>query len=337
MNDNSLQSEGLETALDTDRSPWFWLKLVVATLCAVFFIVLAYLLFLNTPPSGFVLNTAIKVEPGLGVRDITARLEEAKVVRSKDFLYLVVAFLYEPKNIKASTYVFSEPLTTIQVAERLTLGDFDNNLIRFTHIEGERARTIARNAGSVLPNFDETAFLEAAEQHEGKLFPDTYFIPDTFTADQLLQLMLNTFNNTLLPYEEKILSSSLSLDEIVILASIVEREANSTESMKMVSAILQNRLQTDMPLQADASIEYVLSKPLEELLPEDLRVESPYNTYLNIGLPPTPIGNPGLTSIEAVLEPAETDYLFYLTDSDGVFHYARTYQEHLTNIELYLR
>jgi UPF0755 protein len=131
--------------------------------------------------------------------------------------------------------------------------------------------------------------------------------------------------------------SPLSRDEVIVLASILEREANNERSMKMVSGILQNRIAADMPLQADASIEYVLSKPLKELTPNDLKIDSPYNTYLNKGLPPTPIGNPGLQAIEAVLSPQESQYFFYISDNDGNFHYARTYAEHLKNIDTYLR
>jgi UPF0755 protein len=130
---------------------------------------------------------------------------------------------------------------------------------------------------------------------------------------------------------------SLSYDEILVLASILEREANSEASMKIVSGILQRRLAEGMPLQADASIEYVLNKPLKELTPDDLKIDSPYNTYTNRGLPPTPIGNPGRTAILAVLEPTDTEYIFYITDEEGEFHYAKTYDEHLDNIERYLR
>ena len=92
-----------------------------------------------------------------------------------------------------------------------------------------------------------------------------------------------------------------------------------------------------MALQADASIEYVLDKPLSELTSEDLKIDSPYNTYLYTGLPPTPIGNPGLQAIMAVLEPTESDYFYYITDEDGVFHYAQTFNQHKSNIAKYLR
>lgn len=169
------------------------------------------------------------------------------------------------------------------------------------------------------------------------MFPDTYFVPVDYTEQQLLDLMLETFEQKTADLQPMIESHSLSLDEILILASIIEREANSPESKKLVSSVLQNRLQTGMPLQADASIEYILEKPLSELTPEDLEIESSYNTYLNTGLPPTAIGNPGLDAITAVLEPAESEYYYYITGNDGEFYYAETYQRHLINIEKYLR
>ena len=186
-------------------------------------------------------------------------------------------------------------------------------------------------------NFNKETFLSLAVPLEGKLYPDTYFIPEEFTAEQLVDLMVQTFNEQTAPLQEKIAQSALTETEILTLASILEREANSPESMKLVSGILQGRMSAGMPLQADASVEYILDKPLKELTPDDLKVDSPYNTYLNRGLPPTPIGNPGIEAINAVLEPTPSDFVFYITDNDGVFHYAKTYDEHLDNIDRYLR
>ncbi len=141
----------------------------------------------------------------------------------------------------------------------------------------------------------------------------------------------------MIPKRGTIAASGLTEAEVIVLASIIEREANDAESMGMVSGILQNRLRDGMPLQADASIEYILDKPLEELTPADLKVDSPYNTYLNKGLPPTAIGNPGAISIGAVLDPTPSDYYFYITGNDGVFYYATTYNDHKRNIARYLR
>ena len=244
---------------------------------------------------------------------------------------------YDPKNIKASTYVFEEPLSTFSVAQKLVTGDFDNDLLKFTHIEGERATDIALRAKETLINFDDKRFLELAIPLEGRLYPDTYLIPKTFTAEQLVDLMLKTFNEKTHSIQPKLESYSLKFSDILILASILEREANSPESMRIISDILQRRLKEGMALQTDASVEYILNKSLKELTAEDLKIDSPYNTYTNRGLPPTPIGNPGLIAITAVLEPTPSNFVYYITDKDGNFHYAKTYQEHLHNVNQYLR
>lgn len=292
---------------------------------------------LNQPPTDFPLNQPIAIENGMSIKSITEKLQDAKVVRSSTFLYYTLVFFHDPSSVKASTYIFNSPLSTNDVARRLSEGDFDTDLVRFTHIEGERVTAIATRAADILPAFNTERFIKNATPLEGKLFPETYFIPITYTDDDLLHLLTKAYVAAIAPYEHLIASSTLSIDEILVLASIIEREANTTESKKMVSSILQNRLAIDMPLQADASIEYILSKPLSELTPQDLEIDSPYNTYLYSGLPPTPIGNPGLEAILAVLEPTPSDYFYYITDHDGVFHYAKTYTEHLSNIERYLR
>jgi UPF0755 protein len=150
--------------------------------------------------------------------------------------------------------------------------------------------------------------------------------------------MRDTHNETLDALIAEKETLPLPREDIVILASILEREANSPESMQAVANILLRRLAIDMPLQVDASIEYILDKPLGELLPEDLRQDSPYNTYTRFGLPPTPIGNPGAVALSAVINATTaTPYLFYITGDDGNFYYGRDFDEHRLNIARYLR
>jgi UPF0755 protein len=292
---------------------------------------------LNEPPDNFPINQPVSVESGASIRAIANDLEELGIIQSEALLYYQLIFFHDPTSIKASTYVFEEPLTSNEIATRLTEGDFDTDLISFTHIEGERAELLAERAGEVLPNLDVQQFINSAEPYEGKLFPETYLVPPEFNHEDLLSLLLQTYEEKIDPLRDLIELSELKEDEVIILASIIEREANSPESMRLVSSVLQNRLAIDMPLQADASIEYILNKPLAELTPADLEIESPYNTYLNLGLPPTAIGNPGLDSIMAVLEPTESEYFYYITGNDGQFYFAETYNEHLRNIDRHLR
>ena len=292
---------------------------------------------LNKAPTNFKASTSFTVEPGEGVKTITAHLQEASLVRSKALLYFVLTLRYDTKSIKASTYIFDRPMTTVEIAKKLVIGDFSTDLIKFTHIEGERAAEVATHAQGTLTSFDTKHFLERAVPLEGKLYPETYLIPKTFSADQLIDLMLKTFDEKTKAIQPKMESYTLSPKDILILASILEREANSPESMRVVSGILQRRLKEGIRLQADASIEYVLNKPLKELTAKDLEIESPYNTYRKKGLPPTPIGNPGLDAITAVIEPTPSEYTYYITDNEGNFHYAKTYKEHLANVAKYLR
>ncbi len=330
-----------ETSIDSQapkraRPLHIFLYVLAGLFFAITLLVSLVVTYLNAP-TDYDLPTTFTVESGTSVRAVAASLREQGIVRSETFLYLVLVTLHDPTSIKASTYVLDEHFSTTQIARQLVAGDFGNDLVRLTHIEGERAEALAAEAEKVLIDFDTNTFLAAAIPREGRLYPDTYFVPETFTANELLDLLEAAFEDALLPYQEKIEASPLSLDQILILASIIEREANSPESMRMVSSVLQNRLTIGMPLQADASIEYILDKPLSELTPGDLKIDSPYNTYINPGLPPTPIGNPGLDSILAVLEPADSDYFYYITDDNGTFYYSETYDEHLDNIEQYLR
>jgi UPF0755 protein len=313
----------------------FWLLLALSAVGAV--LAGAGLYLLNQPPQAFSEPASVEIELGTSVKAITRQLEEASVIRSGTLLYFVITLFYDPTAIKASRYVFTEPLTATDAAKRLVAGDFDSDLIRFTHIEGERVTELADVAANTLTNFDRKTFLEQALPLEGQLYPETYYIPKDFSAIDLLDLMYKTFKEKTGPIQARMDSHPLTAQGVITLASILEREANSPESMKTVSGILQGRMEAGMPLQADASVEYILNKPLKELTAEDLKIDSPYNTYTNRGLPPTPIGNPGLDAIMAVLEPTKTDYVFYITDNEGNFHYAKTFQEHGRNVELYLR
>lgn len=293
--------------------------------------------YVQLPPTDFPVNSQIIVPAGSTVQDVAKLVKDNNIVKSELAFFAYFTIFHDPSSVKASTYSFSQPLTLMQVAEELVKGNYSEGLIKFTHIEGERVEKIADQAIKILPKFDEAKFINLAKPHEGRLFPETYMIPVTYDEQKLLDLLLNTFSEKIKPLEAQIAGQKLTLDEVVILASIIEREANSKESKQIISGIIQNRLDNGMPLQLDASIEYILDKPLAELTAEDLKIDSPYNTYSHNGLPPTAIGNPGLEAIEAVLIPTKTDYLFYITGDDGNFYYAEDFDEHRKNIAKYLR
>ena len=317
-----------------------WRVVMFVALCAVvvpLLVVSVYVRTLALPPTDFPIASTIEIEPGMSISAITKQLESQNVVKSALLLYVVLLTSYEPENVKASTYYLDTPLSVFAVADMLVRGDFNANLISFTHIEGERASHVAENAALQLTDFNAAEFMMLASTSEGKLFPETYRIPKDFTEVELLDLMLETYEKNIAPLREDFKLVDLSENEVVILASIIEREANSIESMKMVSGILQNRMRIGMGLQVDASMEYILDKPLKELTAEDLKMDTPYNTYLYRGLTPTAIGNPGLDALKAVLEPTPSEYMFYITGDDGNFYYAETFDEHKVNIARYLK
>lgn len=281
------------------------------------------------------LPVQLTIEKGDSVQKIASKTKQTGLVRSETVLYVLLTNYYDPTQIYAGTYIFDEPVTSLEVARKLAQGEIESQTAVLTIPEGSTRKDIARIAARTLEEFSETEFLELSKGSEGFLFPETYYVPPAFTPEQLSKLLAQTHVEKMNAID--FTQSTLSKEEVIVLASIIEREANDAESMRMVSGILQNRIAIGMALQADASMEYVLDKPLKELTPEDLKIDTPYNTYLNTGLPPTPIGNPGLASIQAVLTPQESDFLFYITGNDGNFYYARTYSEHLKNINLYLK
>lgn len=291
--------------------------------------------FISRAPQAFPLQTAVTIVPGLSAGEVADQLADQEVVRSSDVLFFLILAFHDPADIKAGAYVFDQPQSVFEIARRITDDKPEFVDVILTFPEGITVEAYADIATKHLTSFDRDVFIAEAVKHEGFLFPDTYYVPPTFSAPALISLLQETYTERTegLFQDEEMLTEY----EIITLASLLEREANSKESMRMVAGILRTRLAMDMPLQADASLEYVLDKPLEELTPEDLKLDSPYNTYTNRGLPPTPIGNPGLEAIMAALDPMESDYLYYLTDADGTFHYAKTYEEHQQNIERYLR
>ena len=177
------------------------------------------------------------------------------------------------------------------------------------------------------PNFNKEKFLKLAEGKEGYLFPDTYFFTNKETPEEIINKMQDNF---------KVKAGDVQKD-ILIMASIIEKEARKPEDRKIISGILWKRIKEGMPLQVDAVFDYLLDKESSEITQADLKMDSPYNTYKHKGLPPTPICNPGLDAIEAAENPVDSKFWYYLSDKTGVTHFARTFEEHKQNKFRYLK
>lgn len=287
----------------------------------------------NTEDPLFPDNQDVVIEEGMTLSEITDLFEREHVVRSSFVLYVSLQRLADEPIVQAGSYRFPEPLTTQEVARALVYGEYQSPLVRVTFPEGFTALDLrAYYPESYTPTPE-----DLPTEHEGYLFPDTYYIRRDTSETELVALMQETFSLKIKPYEPAIAASDLTLDEVIVLASIIEREAKDVASKRRVSGILQNRLDIGMALQVDATLNYILGKTSAELTLDDLELDSPFNTYTNAGLPPSPIANPGIESIEAVLYPEETSYLYYLTADDGTFYYARTFDEHKENKWRYLQ
>ncbi|MBI4080261.1 MAG: endolytic transglycosylase MltG [Candidatus Levybacteria bacterium] len=275
------------------------------------------------------------VPQGSGIRAISNDLKEQKLIRDDVVFFLLVKQLGIDKKIQAGDFRLSPSMSAEEIAKSLTTGTLD---IWVTIPEGKRSEEIADILKSKLPTYDET-WRDELVAYEGHLFPDTYLIPKDATADQVISLLRNTFDERFSKIENH---TSLTPEEIVILASMIEREARHDVDRPLVSSVMQNRLQRGMALDIDATIQYALGYSSQEktwwkknLTLQDLNINSLYNTYDNPGLPPGPICNPGMNALQAAANPADTDYLFYITDKSGINRYARTNEEHNANIKKY--
>lgn len=251
------------------------------------------------------------------------------------------------RRIEYGTYFIRRGSSWDDVLEALALGKGIVN--RVTIVEGlplfELIPFLARRLDVPAESLDaavrDTALLRrlgtprGIQTVEGYLFPDTYDFPLDATARQAVELMVRRFERVWRPeWDARLLELNMTRHQIVTLASIVEKEVRKGEERPVVAAVYTNRLKRGMMLQADPTVQYALQRRPGRVLYRDLRVESPYNTYRRVGLPPGPIAAPGAASIEASLYPANVPYLYFVAHPDGHHEFRRTYQEHLAAIQM---
>lgn len=279
------------------------------------------------------------VRRGEGVKSIATRLSEQRLIRSSTGFFILVKLLGIEKQLEAGDFRLNRMMNAESIAKELTHGVLDAWV---TTLEGWRLEEVATKIAKEL-DIPETQFLQYGK--EGYMFPDTYLIPRDASPAAVADIFLSTFDMKLTSsMREDAKRKGLTLEEVVVLASIVEREGRTDEDRPVIAGILLKRLLAGWSLQADATLQYALGyQPLEKswwkktLTEVDKKIKSPYNSYLNPGLPPGPIANPGLASIRAVIYPVDSDYWYYLHDSRGGIHYARTLEEHSANIVQYLQ
>jgi UPF0755 protein len=187
-------------------------------------------------------------------------------------------------------------------------------------------------------NFDQDEFVRITAAHEGYLFPDTYYFLPSISAAEVSEVLQKNFIKKIAVIADEIKTFNHPLGDVVKIASLLEEEARTTTSRRIIAGILWKRLSIGMPLQVDSAFQYVDGKRNSvDLTLNDLKIDSPYNTYVHTGLPPTAITNPGLDALFSAVTPIKTAYLYYLSDKKGEMHYARTFEEHVANKDRYLR
>jgi UPF0755 protein len=309
-------------------------------------------------------DTPVKVTISSGMRaqKVAEMLEEKGLIRDAFLFSGWLKLQGEGSRFQAGDYELTRGMTREEIVAKLNEGDIvAAATIKFTIPEGFTVQQIADRLAEKA-GVDKTKFLEAANNPalwtgsawtkslptdknlrfplEGYLFPDTYEMKSGSTEIEIINRMLSELDRKLDQLPEDWLGTledrGLTVHQLLTIASLVEREVVADEERPIVASVIQNRIRKKMPMQIDATIQYLLDKQKERLMESDLKVNSPYNTYQNPGLPPGPIASPSLKSIEAALYPEQTDYLYYVTKKDGTntHLFAETYKQHQKNIKL---
>jgi len=270
-------------------------------------------------PSDFPVGKNFTVNENESLKSVSNRLLEEKYISSPLLFRAGISFLGKDRAIQLGGYIFNTPLSLFGVVTTFVEGKPSAPLLSVTIPEGSTSLEIASIVTKALPQVSSDMFAQVIAKYgaDGKLFPSTYFLLPSYTAEDIVKIMLTTFTKKIatLGVIAKINPPLTGEHDVLVLASILEGEAKTQADMKIVAGILLSRMTLGMPLQVDVAME----------------------TYKQKGLPKNPINNPGLTAIDAVLHPTQTEYLFYITGNDGQMYYAKTFDEHKRNIKKYLR
>lgn len=300
-------------------------------------VLLGIVYFATNAPNDFLPGGIITITPGESLREISSDLAQNGYVRSSFAFTSLVTMFGGENHLSPGDYYFEKPKSVFDVAWQIAKGEHDLDPIKITIPEGKNVSEIASIFKTKLSAFDTTVFESQGSQYEGYLFPETYFVYPRTDAITILNQMRAMFKTEAEPVIQKENNSGRSEKDIIIMASLIEKEARGNDDRAIIAGILWNRVDKQIPLGVDATVAFAKGIPENQLQVSDLSFDSPYNTYLYRGLPPGPISNPGILAIEAAMNPAQTPYLYYLHDKYGNIHYAKTYVEHQQNIDKYLK
>jgi len=298
--------------------------------------------FLFVPPSGAALPKMIFIKKGSHLKKVSETLEQEGIIKNRHFFVLLAAVLGKKTKIKAGEYEFQTQMLPLEVLDALVKGQVKSHLV--TIPEGYTLSQIAElleglnlvEKKGFLQKASSPAFINslglaelAGPTLEGYLFPDTYHVFREMEPEEVIQMMVHQFKKVFGPdLIHRASELGISQREAVILASIIEKESSLSEEKPLISAVFHNRLKRNIPLQSDPVVIYGIKNFDGNLTKEHLGKQTPYNTYLIVGLPPTPICNPGKESLLAALHPASVPYLYFVSKNDGSHYFSSEIEDH---------
>lgn len=293
-------------------------------------------------------NIIITVEPGMTNADIATLLQNKKMINSPVFFRLQSKFARMERSLQAGEYEIVSGMSNWEIIDLFSKGQMRHKTL--TIPEGYTIEQIAKKIeesglGSAeefkkaAKDYAPYSYMETSNNNvifkaEGFAYPSTYYLSPGSAEKEILAIMVKEFDTQLTEdIRQKAKDKNMSIRDLVNLASLVEKEAVFPEERPVIAGVFLKRLQIQMPLQSDTTIQYILGVQKKEISIADTKIDSPYNTYLYAELPPGPIASPSISTINAVLEPKQTNYLYFVADLEGHHHFTETYQDHLKEIE----
>ncbi len=295
----------------------------------VLFVFLAVITLFFLYPRQPVISKTVVITSGMSARDIAHLLKKHELITNETFFLILTKIRGAQDALQAGEYLFNRKMGANSILNKIIKGEIE--YIKLTIPEGYTYRQIAELIEEKKLGNKEN-FLKEVEDKElqGYLFPETYLVHSQTDEKQIIQMMNEKFNKVFdTELKKRAKEIRLTEKEVVILASMIEKEAKDDEERSLVSSVFHNRLKRGWLLESCATVQYALGRHKPKLTYDDLKVNSPYNTYIHPGLPPGPICNPGEASIRAALYPQDSDALFFVTGEDGTHRFSKYYKEHL--------
>ena len=320
--------------------------LAVMLVMGVIFAALLYQ-YATTPASASQDGQVVEIKPGMTLKQVAHFLADKELLSEPSTFMLYTYLQGEQNHIQAGEYRFSPSMPPRDILEALTSGMAV--LYTVTIPEGYRITDIA-GLLEAKGLADQTAFIEATRNRElleslhipsgsleGYLYPETYKFSKAGGARRIVQTLLDTFKERVLQPErvQQAEAMQFTFHEIITLASLIEKETGLGKERKLISSVFHNRLAKNMRLQTDPTVIYAMVNFDGNIRKKDLSIDSPYNTYKYFGLPPGPIASPGLESIQAALDPEESDFLYFVSRKDGSHQFSTNYKDHIRAVQKY--